>query len=131
MQARVILLIARLVWKNAFKSSASYVLLGIMGIITAYAAYSGYRNYEIQNEIREHYQQEARASWESNPDKHPHRMAHYGSFAFRLKHPLSMFDFGMESFTGNAVYLEAHKQNTVNFSEASSPPGSCDSEKSA
>jgi ABC-2 type transport system permease protein len=34
-----------------------------------------------------------------------------------------MFDFGLESFTGNAVYLEAHKQNTVNFSEASLSTG--------
>jgi ABC-2 type transport system permease protein len=50
-------------------------------------------------------------------------MAHYGSFAFRLRYPLSLFDFGMESFTGNAVFLEAHKQNTVNFSEASFSTG--------
>ncbi len=50
-------------------------------------------------------------------------MAHYGSFAFRLKHALSMFDFGLESFTGNAAFLEAHKQNTVNFSEASFSTG--------
>jgi ABC-2 type transport system permease protein len=46
-------------------------------------------------------------------------MAHFGSFAFRVKHPLSIFDFGLESYTGNAVFLEAHKQNTINFSEAS------------
>jgi ABC-2 type transport system permease protein len=45
-------------------------------------------------------------------------MAHFGTFAFRLKHPLSIFDFGLESYMGNAVFLEAHKQNTVNFSEA-------------
>ena len=37
---------------------------------------------------------------------------------FRLKHPLSTFDFGIESYTGNAVFLEAHRQNMVNFSEA-------------
>ena len=43
-------------------------------------------------------------------------MAHYGSFALRQKHPLSTFDLGMENFVGNAVFLEAHKQNTVNFS---------------
>ena len=50
-------------------------------------------------------------------------MAHYGYFAFRPKHPLSFFDFGMESYTGVSVFLEAHKQNTVNFSEASLSTG--------
>jgi ABC-2 type transport system permease protein len=123
MNVKVTLLIAHLVWKNAFKSAAIYVLFSVMLIIIGYGAYSGYGNYAVQNEIREHYQHEARESWESNPDKHPHRMAHYGSFAFRIKHPLSIFDFGMESFTGNAVFLEAHKQNTVNFSEASFSTG--------
>lgn len=118
-----IILIAAQVWRDAFKSAAIYVMITLMGTAMLFAAYSGWKTYKVQNGIREHYQHEARESWENNPDKHPHRMAHYGSFAFRLKHPLSMFDFGMESYTGNAVYLEAHKQNTVNFSEASFSTG--------
>lgn len=50
-------------------------------------------------------------------------MAHYGSFALRYKHPMSMFDAGMESYTGNALYLEAHKQNSVVYSDASFSTG--------
>lgn len=91
--------------------------------LVIYAAYTGYTQYSKQNEISKKYQESARQSWEANPDKHPHRMAHFGSFAFRIRHPLSMYDAGMENFTGNAVYLEAHKQNTVNFSEASFSSG--------
>lgn len=87
-------------------------------MLVAYAAVTGYQTYTAQNTMRQQFQQQARQSWEANPDKHPHRMAHFGTFAFRQKHPLSMFDYGMESYTGNAVFLEAHKQNTVNFSEA-------------
>jgi ABC-2 type transport system permease protein len=45
-------------------------------------------------------------------------MAHFGGFAFRPKATLSVFDFGMESSFENSIYLEAHKQNTTNFSEA-------------
>ncbi len=123
MNRKVIALFAWQLWKNAFKSSSIYVLLLVAAVLMGYATYSGWKNYTVQNGIRAHFQHEARLSWENNPDKHPHRMAHYGSFAFRLKHPLSMFEFGMESFTGNAVYLEAHKQNTVNFSEASFSTG--------
>lgn len=87
-------------------------------LLVLYAAVTGYQTYTAQNTMRQQFQQQARQSWEANPDKHPHRMAHFGTFAFRQKHPLSMFDYGMESYTGNAVFLEAHKQNTVNFSEA-------------
>jgi len=104
--------------KNVFKTKVIYAMLVIFILLTAYAAVSGIDNYTEQNAIRLQHQQKARQSWEANPDKHPHRMAHFGSFAFRLKQPLSMFDHGIESFTGNAVFLEAHRQNSVNFSEA-------------
>ena len=42
-------------------------------------------------------------------------MAHYGNFAFRKSTSLSVFEFGMEPFFGNAIFLEAHKQNTANL----------------
>lgn len=92
-------------------------------LLLLYTAITSYITYNKQNEIRVEAQQKARESWEANPDKHPHRMAHFGTFAFRIKHPLSIFDNGIESYTGNAVYLEAHKQNSVNFSEASFSTG--------
>lgn len=104
--------------RNAFKTKVIYIMLTIFMLLTAYAAVSGIQNYSEQNAIRLEHQQKARQSWEANPDKNPHRMAHFGSFAFRLKQPLSMFDYGIESFTGNAVFLEAHRQNSVNFSDA-------------
>lgn len=109
--------------KNAFKAKVIYAMLAIFIVLTIYAAVSGINNYSEQNDIRLEHQKKARQSWEANPDKHPHRMAHFGSFAFRLKHPLSIFDYGIESFTGNAVFLEAHKQNSVNFSDASFSTG--------
>ena len=123
MRRETIFLMAKQFWHNTFKSKAIYFLLAVFVVLLVYAAYNGYKYYTVQNDIRATYQKIARKSWEDNPDKHPHRMAHFGSFAFRVKHKLSMFDFGMESFTGNAVFLEAHKQNTVNFSEASFSTG--------
>lgn len=122
MRREVLLLIASQFWNTLFRSRGIYVLMGIMAILLIYATYSGI-SYHDQNHFRENHQEMARESWEANPDKHPHRMAHFGTFAFRLKHPLSIFDFGIESFTGNAVFLEAHRQNMVNFSEASFSTG--------
>ena len=123
MQYRILILIASHFWKDTFKSKAIYPIMLITYLLVFFAAQSGWQNNRTQNEIRAKYQQKARESWEANPDKHPHRMAHFGTFAFRLQHPLSMLDFGIESFTGTAVFLEAHKQNTVNFSEASFSTG--------
>jgi len=111
-------LIAIHFWKNAFTNRAVTFLFVFVGICALYAALTGWANAETQQTIRHKYQQEARQDWLNNPDKHPHRMAHYGHFAFRTKAPLSLFDFGTEPFLGNAIFLEAHKQNAVNFSEA-------------
>lgn len=101
-----------------FKSRAVFSLLIGIGLLLTYAAITGWVSFRQQNETGQRYQQQARQEWLNNPDKHPHRMAHYGHFVFRPKAPLSVFDFGMDGFLGNTLFLEAHKQNSVNFSEA-------------
>ncbi|MCW2118065.1 DUF3526 domain-containing protein [Flavobacterium sp. 7A] len=123
MRTTVIYLLAQQVWKDAFRSKVMLVVSSLMLFLIVFASYSSWENYHDQNLIREKIQHEVQESWENNPDKHPHRMSHYGSFAFRIKHILSTFDLGLENFVGNAIFLEAHKQNTVNFSEASMSTG--------
>ncbi len=123
MRTSVLLLFARQVFTGAFGSRAARVLLATIAVLLAYAAFNGIRTYQHQTHTQLHYQREVREHWENMPDKHPHRMAHYGYIAFRTRHPLSIFDFGVESYTGQAVFLEAHRQNTVNFSEASLSTG--------
>lgn len=115
---KTILLIAWRTWKTAFRKKATILLSVILGLALCLATYVGWQNFNIQNAQRIKYKDLVRAQWLSKPDKHPHRMAHYGYLAFREKHELSFFDFGIESFAGVSVFLEAHKQNTVNFSEA-------------
>ncbi|MDP5201746.1 DUF3526 domain-containing protein [Flavobacterium sp. DG2-3] len=112
------LLIAKHLRHSVFKNSAVFIITIFIGILLLYATFSGWENYKSQNETSEKYQHESREDWLKNPDKNPHRMAHYGNFAFRKSTPLSVFEFGMEPFFGNAIFLEAHKQNTANFSEA-------------
>ncbi|MEW7281289.1 DUF3526 domain-containing protein [Aquimarina sp. 2201CG1-2-11] len=110
-------------WQNATTPKTFYLLFSIFILLTAYAAVSGIKKYSSQNNIRQEHQNKARQSWEANPDKHPHRMAHFGTFAFRINPSLAIFDYGLESFTGNTVFLEAHRQNSVNFSEATFSTG--------
>ncbi|GAB3221338.1 ABC transporter permease [Spirosoma arcticum] len=63
-------------------------------------------------------QQLSREGWLNQPPKNPHSAAHFGNFAFRLKTPLSLFDNGLDSYTGTSVFLEPHKQDDFKFSQA-------------
>jgi ABC-2 type transport system permease protein len=80
----------------------------------------GFTKYADTSSKVNEYRKETRENWEHRPDKHPHRMAHYGYLVFRIGHPLSIFDNGLDEYLGNVIFLEAHKQNTANLSEAGS-----------
>ncbi|MEX6626763.1 DUF3526 domain-containing protein [Tenacibaculum salmonis] len=123
MKKDVVILITKQFFKKAFSTKGLFTLLLLFLTILIYVTVNGYKAFEKQQHTALHHQEKSRDSWESNPDKHPHRMAHFGSFIFRLQHPLTIFDSGIESYTGNAIFLEAHKQNTANFSKASMSTG--------
>lgn len=71
---------------------------------------------------RQHQQTEAETAFLSQPDRHPHRMVHYGHYAFRTPPPLSIVDPGIDPFTGNSIFLEGHHQNTAMFADRQSSP---------
>lgn len=114
-----IFIIARQSFRMAYSNKATFAFAVLLSFSLVLATFVGWKNYKVQKEQRLQYKKEVRKQWLANPDKHPHRMAHYGYLAFREKHELSFFDFGIESFAGVSIFLEAHKQNSVNFSEAS------------
>ncbi len=123
MRINLVILICKQFFKKTFFSKGLFVLLTLFLIVLTYITVNGWYTFEEHHHVVEHHQGKERQSWEANPDKHPHRMAHFGSFVFRIQHPLSIFDSGIESYTGNAIFLEAHKQHTANFSEASLSTG--------
>lgn len=57
----------------------------------------------------------ARDQWENQTDKNPHSAAHYGTYVFKPIYPLSYFDRGVDAFTGNTLFLEAHRSNQSKF----------------
>ena len=61
---------------------------------------------------RTHRQAEAEAAFLAQPDRHPHRMVHYGHYVFRTPAPLALFDPGLDPVTGQSIFLEGHRQNT-------------------
>ncbi|GAA0479193.1 DUF3526 domain-containing protein [Parasphingorhabdus litoris] len=53
----------------------------------------------------------------AQPDRHPHRMVHYGHYAFRPPPPLAAFEPGVDAVTGQSIFLEGHRQNTPMFAD--------------
>lgn len=56
--------------------------------------------------------------FKAQPDRHPHRMVHYGTYALRPVGPLAGFDPGVDGFTGTVLFLEGHRQNSATFGAA-------------
>lgn len=59
----------------------------------------------------------AQDAFDAQPDRHPHRVVHYGHFVYRLPSALAAFDPGVDPFTGSSMFLEGHRQNTANFGD--------------
>jgi ABC-2 type transport system permease protein len=90
----------------------------VLALVVGVALAGGWRLQSSEAEQRARYQQLVEQAWDGQPDRHPHRVAHYGYLAFRQRAPLAVFDPGVDSFAGTSVFLEAHKQNLLNFGEA-------------
>ncbi|MFN3734342.1 DUF3526 domain-containing protein [Comamonas testosteroni] len=60
----------------------------------------------------------ARQQWDHQGDRNPHRAAHFGLYAFKPRSVLSTMEPGVDSQTGQALWLEPHKRNMAMFSPA-------------
>ena len=97
---------------------AWWLLFGLFtALVVAAAALNGQRQHRERGQ-QAALQQLVRAQWEGQPERHPHRVAHYGTFAFKPPGALAALDPGVDSYAGRSLYLEAHRQNAANFPEA-------------
>jgi ABC-2 type transport system permease protein len=105
-------------WRSLARNRAGLIAtLLLLALIIASAVVSFERRAGIEAE-RARYQASVDKGFDNQPARHPHRMVHYGQFVFRPLSPLAFVDFGVDSFTGNTIFLEGHRQNSANFSEA-------------
>ena len=56
----------------------------------------------------------------AQPDRHPHRMVHYGHYAYRTPGPMAIIDPGVDRVTGQSIFLEGHRQNSAMFADTRS-----------
>lgn len=54
-----------------------------------------------------------RDTWLAQGEKNPHSAAHFGKYAFKPSPPLAFLDRGLNSYTGVAIWMEAHYQNSA------------------
>lgn len=102
--------------------------LALIGLVTllllsAIAAATSWRQMETARLARAANQQAADVAFDRQPNRHPHRMVHYGNYAIRPVGPLAAFDPGVDPFTGTVLYLEGHRQNSATFGAARESSG--------
>jgi ABC-2 type transport system permease protein len=91
------------------------LVLAALFVVSLLGTRSTYQN--LRRELTDA-TQTARQQWNTQDAKNPHSAAHYGTFAFKPAYPLSYFDRGIDAYTGNTLFLEAHKMNEAQYRSA-------------
>jgi ABC-2 type transport system permease protein len=110
-----VLVIAAAEWRYWLRSRLA--LGGALLITALLVATTVLTTLRMQSETAERTQHQAKAetAFLTQPDRHPHRMVHYGHYVFRTPAPLALFDPGLDPVTGQSIFLEGHRQNTAMF----------------
>lgn len=101
-------------WSRS-KLAISVLIIGIVLTLSSVVV-TAFKMHELSNQ-RQAMQHTSEKTFMQQPDRHPHRMVHYGHYAFRAPSPLSMLDPGVDAYTGNSIFLEGHRQNSAMFAE--------------
>ncbi|MEM1122911.1 MAG: DUF3526 domain-containing protein, partial [Bacteroidota bacterium] len=67
--------------------------------------------------------EDARQEWLGQGERNPHSAAHFGTYAFKPRYPLSLIDNGVDKYTGVSIFLEAHSRNEAQFMAAQDQTG--------
>ncbi|WP_374586276.1 DUF3526 domain-containing protein [Pseudoduganella sp.] len=110
--------VAREEWRALRRSKVALAAGALLLVLTVAAVGVSLERAHSVEAQRQRLQHSADAQWNSQPDRHPHRVVHYGHYVFRPLTALAFFDFGVAPFTGSTLYLEGHRQNSANFSDA-------------
>jgi ABC-2 type transport system permease protein len=111
-------LAARHEWRRASRRRTLHLAsLLLAGLVAVGFALEGLQHL-TERQRRAALQARVDGEWREQPARHPHRAAHFGSFAFRRPGALSFFDPGLESYSGTVTFLEPHQRNLSSFSAA-------------
>ncbi len=109
-------------WRYWSRSKLAAAVAVVMLALALASAVATWRDITKERNARVELQGAAESIFANQPDRHPHRMVHYGHYVFRTPPPLALIDPGVDQFTGTTVFLEGHRQNSATFSPAYSGP---------
>ena len=112
-----VVLIAKDEWRYWLRSKLAVTVLVIGLVLTLTSVIVTAITMIELSHTRHELQTTSDKSFVDQPDRHPHRMVHYGHYAFRTPAPLSTLDPGIDAFTGNSIFLEGHRQNSAMFAD--------------
>lgn len=105
-------------WQRQRHARIPVLLLSLLIVLWAVAALSAHHHWQDHARNLAQITQQSQQDWQSQPDRHPHRVSHYGDFVAKPLHPLSVIEPGILDQSGHLVYLEAHRLNSANFNPA-------------
>lgn len=109
--------ITRHEWRYWHRTKLAFSVILIGTLLTIISVMVNTQSMQHTAHEREHLQQSSEAQFLDQPDRHPHRMVHYGHYVFRTPSPLSIIEPGVDAYTGTAIFLEGHKQNSAMFAD--------------
>jgi ABC-2 type transport system permease protein len=109
--------IAREEWRLWLRSKVVVVAALIVAVLLAVTSVLTAGRVADEQSQRMEQQVAAEETFFAQPDRHPHRMVHYGHYAFRPPPPLAVFEPGVDAVTGQSIFLEGHRQNTAMFAD--------------
>lgn len=101
--------------KEILREGRMHVAFVIICLLFLLALFGAYQHYAALKQQHDEATLSMRNQWENQKDKNPHTAAHYGTFVFKPIYLLSYFDRGVDAYTGNTLFLEAHRSNQSKF----------------
>ncbi|MEM9832765.1 MAG: ABC transporter permease subunit [Bacteroidota bacterium] len=114
----MILKIARKELKEIVREGRFRVTAGIVLALLLAAVFISNRYYQSVNAQHAQAKENARSEWVNQGEKNPHSAAHYGTYAFKPKYPLSLIDNGIDKYAGISIFLEAHNRSDAQYMAA-------------
>ena len=121
--SNTVLTVARDEWRYWQRSRLAQSVVILAFLLAVASVWVTHASVSHSIDQRQHQQAESEAVFEAQPDRHPHRMVHYGHYLFRSPPPLGSLDPGIDAFTGNAIFLEGHRQNGATFADQKQASG--------
>ncbi|MFK7978185.1 MAG: ABC transporter permease subunit, partial [Halioglobus sp.] len=110
--------IAKEEWRQWLRSRLAVLSLIVFTLLLLFTTVLTLLDAQEARHERLHQQKQAEDVFLNQPDRHPHRMVHYGHYVFRTPPPLAVFDPGVDAVTGQSLFLEGHRQNSAMFADA-------------